>query len=100
MRYDTPLYFVSEGSKKYDPDTGKYIISDPIKTKKYANVTDMGAERQQVVFGDVSSKRKVVRLQRAYISLYDYIEINGSKYYVNSENVPSDKQSLVVIRNG
>lgn len=100
MRYDTPLFFVKETKKQYDPDSGEWSSGELAKEKRWANVTDLSAERQKVLFGDVRPNRFVVRLQRVYTKDYDYIEINGKTYIVDKERCPSDKQSLVVIGNG
>ncbi len=100
MRYSTPVFFVKEGKKQYDPDTGVWSSEENVRTRKYANITHMGEDRQQAVYGDVKSDRSVVRLHRAYTKEYDYIEINGEKYTVDMERCPSDRKSLVVIKNG
>ena len=63
-------------------------------------MTHMSAECQQKVFGDVKANRYIIRLQREYIDSYDYIEMDGKNYTVDTERFPSDKQSLVVIQNG
>ena len=99
MRYITPLFFVQETEKRYDPDSGEWTGGEPIRTKRRANVTHMGAERQQAVFGDVRSNRFVVRLQRAFAKPYDYIEMGGKTYTVDTGRCPGDKHSLVVIEN-
>lgn len=99
MRYDTPVIFVKENEKHYDPDSGMWIGDETVRIKKYANVTHMGAERQQAVFGDVKANRYIVRLQRAYTDDYDYIELNGKRCTVDTERCPNNKQSLVVIQN-
>lgn len=100
MRYATPLFFVKKGQKKYDPDSGTWTEGAPVRTKKYANVTHMSAERQQAVFGDVCADRFIARLQRAYTKDYDCIEINGERYTVDTKRTPGDRQSLVVMKNG
>lgn len=100
MRYDRPLFFVKTEEKRYDPDSGVWSEGRNIRTKRYANVTHMSAERQQVIYGDVRSDRYIVRLQRAYTKAYDYIEIDGKAYTVDTERCPGSKQSLVVIENG
>ena len=99
MRYGTPVIFVKENEKHYDPDSGEWIKGKTVRTKKYVNVTHMAAERQQAVFGDVKSNRFIVRLQRAYTEAYDYVELAGKRCTVDTERCPSDKQSLVVIQN-
>lgn len=100
MRFDVPISFVKETDKHYDPVAGEWIQGEPVRTKKYANVTHMGAERQQAVFGDVKANRLVVRLQRVYKAPYDYIEITGKLYRADTERLPGDTQSLVVMQNG
>lgn len=100
MRYGTPLFFVKNTDKHYDPDAGEWIQGERIKTKRRANVTHMSAERQQAVFGDVRPDRFVVRLQRVYTEDYDFIEMDGKTYTVDTERCPSNKQSLVVSEDG
>jgi hypothetical protein len=99
MRYDTKVYFVSE-KKAYDPDTGVWSDASNAKVLRRANVTDMGAQVQQAVFGDVKPTRKVVRLQHAHGDAYDYIQIGADRYYPDTEHYPSARQTLVVIRDG
>ena len=41
MRYGTPVVFVKENEKHYDPDSGEWIKSETVRVKKYANVTHM-----------------------------------------------------------
>lgn len=100
MRYSTPVFFVKEGKKQYDPDTGVWSSEENVRTRKYANITHIGVERQKAVYGDVKSDRIVVRLQRSYAKEYDHIEISGEKYIIDTERCPSDRKSLVVIKNG
>jgi len=100
MRHDTLIYFIKQTDKHYDPEAGAWVQGEKVRISKRANVTHMGAERQQAVFGDVKASRLVVRLQRAYTSAFDYIEIDGKTYHVDSEKLPSDTQSLVVVQNG
>lgn len=100
MRYDKPIYFVSNVDKHYDAELGEWVQGQTSRVKKFANVTAMSANRQQVIFGDVSNKRLVVRLQRVYREPYDLLEIDGKSYQVDNEHVTSDSLSLVVIANG
>lgn len=100
MRYDKPIYFVSNVDKHYDAELGEWVQGQTSRVKKFANVTAMSANRQQVIFGDVSNKRIVVRLQRVYREPYDLLEIDGKSYQVDNEHVTSDSLSLVVIANG
>ena len=99
MRYDTPVFFVKEPDKHYDPVAGEWIQGEPVRTKKYANVTHMGAERQQAVFGDYKKQRKVVRLLHPYMKQWDYLYLDGdpnTKYQFASNTALRQKQSLIV----
>lgn len=100
MRYDKPLYFVSNVGKHYDAELGEWVHGETSRIKKFANITAMSANRQQVIFGDVSNKRLVVRLQRVYREPYYLLEIDGKSYQVDNEHVTSDSLSLVVVANG
>ena len=100
MRYDKPIYFVSNVDKHYDAELGEWVHGQTSRVKKFANITAMSANRQQVIFGDVSNKRLIVRLQRVYSEPYDLLEIDGKSYQVDIEHVTSDSLSLVVVANG
>jgi hypothetical protein len=101
MRYDTPIYFVKNVGKYYDAEAGEWVQGTKSKVKKYVNIASMSAQRQQTVFGDVNSRRYILRFQRLYQNgAYDFIEIDGKSYQVETERVPSGRSSLVVVRNG
>lgn len=100
MRYDKPFYFVSNVDKHYDAELGEWVKGQTSRVKKYGNITAMSENRQQVIFGDVSNKRLIVRLQRVYREPYDLLEIDGKSYQVDNEHVTSNSLSLVVIANG
>lgn len=99
MRYNKPFYFVSDVGKHYDAELGEWVHGETSRVKKFADITAMSANRQQVIFGDVSNKRLVVRLQRVYRKPYDLLEIDGKSYQVDNEHVTSDSLSLVVVAN-
>ncbi|CEN29141.1 hypothetical protein [Pseudolactococcus piscium] len=100
MRYDKPIYFVSNVGKHYDVELGEWVQGQTSRIKKFANITAMSENRQQVIFGDVSNKRLIVRLQRVYREPYDLLEIDGKSYQVDNKHVTSDSLSLMVVANG
>ena len=100
MRYDKPIYFVSNIDKHYDVELGEWVQGQTSRVKKFANITAMSESRQQVIFGDISNKRLIVCLQRVYRKPYDLLEIDGKSYQVDNEHVTSDSLSLVVVANG
>ena len=52
------------------------------------------------MFGDVKPNRYVVRLQRAFDRSFDYIEMEGKAYTVDTDRYPTDRCSFVVTENG
>lgn len=100
MRYDAPVFFVCAGEKEYDPDAGEWKAEAESRTKRWANVTHMSAERQQAVFGDIRSDRYIIRLRRPFKASFDAVEIDGVRYLADTERYPSDRQSLVVMKSG
>ena len=84
MRYDTRIYFVKEGEEEYDYTTGDYITKEPIKHEVWANVSDTGTERMQLIYGALKQGALTVRIQGKYDETFDYIEVDGKKYNVDA----------------
>lgn len=84
MRYDQKIYFVKEGEDVYDHDTGDYITTEPIKHEMWANVSDTGTERMQLIYGALKQGAITVRIQGKYEKEFDYIEVEGKKYNVDA----------------
>ena len=84
MRYSTPIYFVKEGEDEYDYATGDYVATEPIKHEAWANVSDMGTQRQTLVFGALKQGALTIRIQNKYEQPFDYIEVGGQPYNVAS----------------
>ncbi|GAA3251640.1 Phage protein [Lactococcus lactis subsp. lactis] len=82
MRYDKKIIFVTETGGGYDPELGEHIEPTIVKTKKMANITDLGTERSKVLFGDVKQGAKVVRLLRPYLKNWDFVLIGNDKYKI------------------
>lgn len=92
MRYDTKVYFWSELSKKYNPHTHKYEDAILNKEARFANVTDLGMERQVRLLGGIKTGSKTVRLPVADLKKWSYMTLDsegkGTKYrFVSSLNV-------------
>lgn len=86
MRYDKTVYFVKKGERVRLPN-GDYSTSKPTKTKRKANVTDMGLSSKELYFRDVRADGIVVRIQNGYQEKFDYIEIDGRKWQVIATNI-------------
>ena len=80
MRYDKEIAFVTEGARVYDEITGDYTVTAPGKIIRSANISDMGLEQMNLLYGTVVEQAKVVRIQGAGPVDFDYIEIGGNSY--------------------
>ncbi|MDD3230028.1 MAG: hypothetical protein PHY23_10835 [Oscillospiraceae bacterium] len=100
MRYDTPVFFVSDSDRRYDPDSGAWSGDVPGEVKRWANVSHVSAERQQVVFGDVRGDRFVVRLQRPYTAGFSSVRIGSDLFYPERVRLPVDAMCITVVSNG
>ena len=84
MRYDQRIYFVKEGEEVYDYDTGDYIATEPIKHEAWANVSDTGTERMQLIYGALKQGAITVRIRGKYEKEFDYILVDDKKYNVDA----------------
>ena len=84
MRYDKRIYFVKEGEDVYDYTTGNHIPGEAIKTEAWANISDMGTERQTLIFGGLKQGALTVRIQGKYEKPFDYIEHDGKTHKVEN----------------
>ena len=84
MRYDKIIYFVKEGEDEYDYATGDYVTTEPIKHEMWANVSDTGTERMQLIYGALKQGAITVRIVGKYDKEFDYIEVEGKKYNVDA----------------
>lgn len=80
MRFNDRISFVTIGSSEYNPDTGEYEESKPIKETLPCNISTIGIGRSKELFGEIDKVVLVARLQHPYNKSYDHIEIKGQKY--------------------
>ena len=83
MRYDKKVYFVTEG-EEYNYDTGNYEPAELVKDEAWANVSDTGTERMQLIYGALKQGAITVRVQGKYDEAFDYVEVDGKKYNVDA----------------
>src|SRR5699024_7752738 len=84
MRYSVPVYFVKETEPVYDYETGDYVDGELFKHDVWANVSDTGTERMQLIYGDLKQGAITVRIQGKYDEAFDYVEVDGKKYNVDA----------------
>ncbi len=83
MRYDKPIFFQSAKPGAYDPTTGDYADDTISEVKKYASVTDTGAETLRLVYGAIKQGSFTIRLQQPYTKPFDRIRIGEKLYQVD-----------------
>ena len=83
MRYSTPIYFVKEG-EEYNYDTGDYELVELVKDEAWANVSDTGTERMQLIYGALKQGAITVRIVGKYDKEFDYIQVGDKKYNVDA----------------
>lgn len=97
MRFMNEVTFVELGKEFYDTDTSEYVRSDDVKAIANVNVTDLGAERSVVLFGDIKQGSKVIRVMPHYqIPKFDYIEFDGKNWQLVKDTKPQYRNSLIV----
>ena len=84
MRYETPVYFQRIKKGAYNATTGDYSPETVEEVKRYASVTDTGAETLNIVYGCLKQGSLTIRLQNHYSEPFDRIRIGDgeqAKYY-------------------
>ena len=94
MRYDQRIYFVKEGEDEYDYATGDYIATEAIKHEAWANVSDTGTERMQLIYGALKQGAITVRIVGKYGKEFDYIQVGDKKYNVDAFRTFRNDQSF------
>lgn len=96
MRYLDKVKFIKTSPGGYDPVLGEDKPVTEVETVLDANVTDLGTDRAQALFGDYKKKRKVIRLLRPYKEPWDYLYYKDVKYQFASHTDLGGKQTLIV----
>lgn len=86
MRFDKRITFVNEAGAYYNPITGEYTDAEQIKETLPCNLSTMGVDRTNELFGQIDKVITVARLQRPYTGKIDYVLINDKKYNVKRQS--------------
>src|SRR5699024_7831905 len=76
------ITFVNIEESYYDPTKNGYVEGEEIRTTKPCNLSTLGLNRTQELFGNLDTRVTVARLQRPYMSDFDYVLIKGKKYNI------------------
>ena len=97
MRYDKEIYFVKNGEKTYNPDTGNYETEEPIKTLVMASVSDTGATVMQLEYGKVKQDSLTIHTQNFYDGAFDHIEYLGKRYSVDRSGRAGNVKGFYIV---
>lgn len=86
MRFNSRITFVSVAESRYNPESGEYTESEPIFTTTPCNLSRMGVERTNQLFGTIDKQILTARLQQPYNAKFDYVLINDQKYNVTKQS--------------
>lgn len=96
MRFGTPVYFQQLTRGAYNKATGNYEDGKPIESKRYASVTDTGAETLNLIYGEIKQNSKTVRIHTHYTDPFDRIRIGEKVYRVDMSRLLRNMHTFVV----
>ncbi|GGN64293.1 hypothetical protein [Oceanobacillus indicireducens] len=76
MRFSQRITFVNEADAYYDPIEGKWVDGELIKTTLPCNVSTLGIDRTNELFGEMDKVITVARLRHPYNGKVDYVFLN------------------------
>ena len=86
MRYNERITLVKVTGREYDPETGKNKPEEEERIELPCNLSELGVERTNELFGQINSLIIVARLQRPYRKHADYALIDGVKYAIKRQS--------------
>jgi len=79
MRFDDRITFVQDVESYYDPIQGEYVEGEKVLTTKPCNLSYLGINRENELFGRTDRVTMVARLQRPYQKRVDYVYLNDDE---------------------
>ncbi len=98
MRCDKIVFLCVNGDEVYDDLTGDYIVKEPVKYKRYANINHMGDEKMDMLLGGITDSALIIRLNSYFDDEIDYIEYKGDKYEIKQRKKLGNKMSFQVVK--
>lgn len=89
MRFNERITLVSETNGYYDPIEGKHVPPETIKTTLPCNLSRMGVDRTNELFGQIDTVITVARLQHPYNGKVNYAYLNNDesiKYQIRRQS--------------
>lgn len=92
MRYDTKVELVYITPGAYDDRTGNYADDKELVVPVYASVSNTGAERIQLLYGELKQGVKTFSVQNHIKKIPDKVRINGRSYKIDHIQAERVKQ--------
>lgn len=87
MRFNDRITFVVVSGGGYNPETGTHEPMKEERTTLPCNLSTLGLERTQQLFGASDKNVITARLQRPYTGKFEHIEIEQNKYKVTRRSI-------------
>lgn len=91
MRFSDRVDLITLEKERYDPDLGEYVGGEEQSLTVSAHVTDMGIDKQKLIYGEIKKDTKTVFLKRKPSFAFSKILYKGKPYKITAE-----KQSVTV----
>lgn len=98
MRFEARVKFVSGREKRYNRKTGNYETTGGRVEYRLADVTDVGLEREQLLYGTVGIDAITVRLKSPVTADFDFLEIDGKRYEPKSVKTYRNRQTIEAVK--
>lgn len=98
MRFEARVKFVSGREKRYNRKTGNYETTGGRVEYRLADVTDVGLEREQLLYGTVGIDAITVRLKSPVEADFDFLEIDGKRYDPKSVKTYRNRQTIEAVK--
>ena len=98
MRFEARVKFVSGREKRYNRKTGNYETTGGRVEYRMADITDVGLEREQLLYGTVGIDAITVRLKSPVTADFDFLEIDGKRYEPKSVKTYRNRQTIEAVK--
>lgn len=98
MRLNSEVKFYDQTKQHYNPDTSQYEGGETLVATVMANVTDIGTNRSNELFGKLDANSKVVRMIEPVKFVWSYLTIDDdpTHYVQQTDRRPLKNATLIV----
>lgn len=98
MRLTNEVKFYDQTERRYNPNTSQYEGGETLVATVMANVTDIGTNRSNELFGKLDANSKVVRMVEPVKFVWSYLTIDddSTHYVLQTDRRPLKNATLIV----